>query len=136
MEHQDQNIINLKTISRLFHELAFNKENTRLSQKTLQLSAQYINLFIREGILRSNDERLSDGDRLSHVDGIDNLETIRGNEGEEVEEEVPDITLNEDDIQSNPNTQYTSNEPPADGDNDTLDVRHLSKIAGVLLLDF
>lgn len=125
-------LVNLKTISRLFHGVAFKNEDTRISEKTLQLSGQYIRLFINEAIMRANEQRISEGLSLNRVDGIDNIQ--QHGEREDPEEELPDVTLNEDDIASNPNTQFVSGEEEVG--NDTLDARHLSKVAGVLLLDF
>lgn len=134
-DHQPDHdtLVNLKTISRLFHGVAFKHEDTRISEKALQLSGQYIRLFVHEAITRANEQRLSEGQTLNQIDGIDNIEPAR-EQRDEPEEELPDMTLNEDDIPSNPNTQFAHEEN--DDDNQALDARHLSKVAGVLLLDF
>lgn len=133
-EPDHDSLVNLKTISRLFHGVAFKNEETRISENTLQMSAQYIRLFINEAIMRSNEVRIAEGQEINQVDGIDNVENARNIEREDPEEELPDMTLNEDDIPSNPNTQFGNEDTHLD--NNTLDARHLSKTAGVLLLDF
>ncbi|CAH6720462.1 hypothetical protein CLIB1444_04S00584 [[Candida] jaroonii] len=124
MTEPSDTAVNLKTISRIFHELSF-KNNTRISEKALQLSGQYIRLFINEAIIRSNELRLEEIKEQGQVDGIDNVKKDMG----EDEEEVPDMTMDED--FEEPLTQM-----PAIEEDDTLDARHLSKVAGVLLLDF
>lgn len=129
-----EDLVNLGAISRLFHESCFRNEDTRMTQKSLQMSAQYIRLFINEAIIRSNEERRLEGDRMEKVDGIDNIEEVRENEGDEVEEEVPDITMMEEEPSTQMPTQYGSTE--TSDDTSTIDTRHLSAIAGVLLLDF
>lgn len=125
-------IAELKTISRLFHQVAFKNEATRMNLKTLQLSYQYIRLFINEAIARSNEQRLEEAGKLNHIDGIDNIEEVRNKESEDVEEEVPDVTIIEDDLPSI--TQYDANS----GQDlmASLDTRHLSKVMGELILDF
>lgn len=149
----EQNI-SVSTIARLFKEVSFQDEKTRIATKTLELSAEYIRLFTREAILRSNEERLRE-DSLLKVDGIDNVakqrkieskhegieatvaDTIMQMEAED-EDEVPTTDLSSDiDIPDDYATQkgnaYNDN---VDLDNDVLDARHLGKIAGILILDF
>lgn len=130
----EEDLVNLTTISRIFHEICFQNEDTRMTQKSLQLSAQYIRLFVNEAIIRSNDERKLEGDKMEKVDGIDNIEEMRQNEGEEVEEEVPDITIAEEEFPTQMPTQYGSTDVSEDFS--SIDTRHLSAIAGVFLLDF
>lgn len=146
----EHDTINGKTISRLFHQVAFKNGDTRLSEKSLQLSSQYIRLFINEAIQRSNDERVAEGDSIYKVDGIDNIDR---NEAEVAEEKAPDTTFTEEntmgqeeegeedeeeeeELPSNPNSQYNNEPNGTDLGTDTIDARHLSKVAGVLLLDF
>lgn len=133
METPETTLLNLKTISRTFHELCF-KENTRITEKTLQLAGQYIQLFINEAIVRSNDERLNEIANKGQVDGIDNVESVKNKEHGEVEEEVPDFTIDETFGPLNQMTQLPIDNE--DDDNNNLDARHLSKVAGVLILDF
>ena len=54
--------IPLKTIARIFKELSFKSSNTRITLSTLELSSEYIKLFINEAIIRANEERLDEGD--------------------------------------------------------------------------
>lgn len=146
----EHDTINGKTISRLFHQVAFKNGDTRLSEKSLQLSSQYIRLFINEAIQRSNDERVAEGDSIYKVDGIDNIDR---NEADVAEERAPDTTFTEEntmdqegdqeeeeeeeeELPSNPNSQYNNEPNGTDLGTDTIDTRHLSKVAGVLLLDF
>lgn len=50
--------IPLSTLSRLLHTAVFEHEDTRLSNQTLGLSAEYLRMFIREAVLRANEARL------------------------------------------------------------------------------
>lgn len=137
--------IPVSTIARLFREVAFQDDKTRISTKTLQLSAEYIRLFTREAILRSNEERLAE-DSLNEVDGIDNVENQRNIEEKHdgiearVEDVIPgsddlDIDIDEDAILDTTQLGNAFNLNQV-LDNDLLDTRHLGKVAGVLVLDF
>lgn len=132
------------TIARIFQELSFKRDDTRITAKTLKLTAEYIRLFVSEAVIRSNEERLAEGDVLTKVDGIDNLQ--KDVDAEDIEAVVPDTSMNADidevedpdaAIYAQPPTQLLK--PLQDGGslrNDTLDARHLQKVAGVLVLDF
>lgn len=131
-----QTMISSTTIARIFRELSFKNDSTRITLSTLELSSEYIKLFINEAIIRSNEERLLEGDEMSKVDGIDNLpaksqpaETQEPSqaEGEDFDSDLDDYPTQD------VNTQLGPLETLA---NDTLDTRHLSKVAGILVLDF
>lgn len=163
-------LIPLTTLARLFQNVAFRSEKTRITKRTLELSSSYINLFVNEALIRSNEARIQEGDKLTKVDGIDNLEGAREAENPNNDAEVNDTlfadTLNNstvmkdnlvdgasnatlqesDDIFSDDNddanekissTQSkTAFNSDMDLGNETLDTKHLSKIAGILVLDF
>ncbi|KAL7665254.1 hypothetical protein ABC855_g2509 [[Candida] zeylanoides] len=128
-----------KTIARLFREVAFVDDKTRISTRTIELAAEYLRLFAREAILRSNEERAAEA-ALAVVDGIDNLERKRQlEETAAVEAEVD--ASSQDDFDDDPPVEDTQrgnafNAAPMAPDATTLDVRHLEKVAGILLLDF
>ncbi|KAK6453697.1 uncharacterized protein RJT20DRAFT_62509 [Scheffersomyces xylosifermentans] len=142
--------IPITTIARLFKEVAFKDVNgdTRITLSTLKLSSEYIRLFINEAIIRANEERILEGDSLSKVDGIDNVvsnnnQTNAGDVdggGDEIEED--DAVVDDDEIEDiDPDDLQDSNtqrqlKPDVPTANDTLDSRHLSKVAGLLILDF
>lgn len=128
-----------KTIARLFREVSFVDDKTRISTRTIELAAEYLRLFAREAILRSNEERAAEAE-LAVVDGIDNLERKRQLEASAAVEAEVDALL-QDDFDDDPpmeDTQHGTafNAAPAAPDATTLDVRHLEKVAGILLLDF
>ena len=140
-------MISSTTIARIFRELSFKQNTTRITLSTLELSSQYIQLFINEAIIRSNEERILEGDEMSKVDGIDNLpqaepqapkpsqiksSQIPGPSQAEALDFDSDFDDYEDPTQE-PNTQLGILDTFA---NDTLDTRHLSKVAGILVLDF
>ncbi|KAH3670665.1 hypothetical protein OGAPHI_001180 [Ogataea philodendri] len=52
--------ISVETIARLFNTVAFEDRKVKISQKTLELVAEYIRLFTSEAIVRSNEERLEE----------------------------------------------------------------------------
>lgn len=143
---KDSADIPIATIARLFQTSAFKNEKTRITQKTLQLSSEYIKLFINEALIRSNEERLAEGDSLTKVDGIDNLNKSRETEDGDIEARVADNTMNDwsepddDDDMDDPTQSGTQNQTAYKSDvdlgNDTLDAKHLSKVAGILVLDF
>lgn len=144
--NKDSAAIPIATIARLFQTSAFKNEKTRITQKTLQLSSEYIKLFINEALIRSNEERLAEGDSLTKVDGIDNLNKTREMEQGDIEARVADNTMNDgsepddDDDMDDPTQTGTQNQTAYNSDvdlgNDTLDAKHLSKVAGILVLDF
>ncbi|RCK66025.1 hypothetical protein Cantr_01690 [Candida viswanathii] len=157
----EQPQIPIKTIARLFKELSFTTpESTRITLSTLELSSEYIKLFINEAIIRANEERVDEGDALGKVDGIDYVTTqypdsqeITGTQGEKKEEEeevgvelgegdddddVDVDDFDEDDYYdeiSNSQRQLAKLDNGSTANN-RLDSRHLQKIAGVLVLDF
>ncbi|CEP23340.1 unnamed protein product [Cyberlindnera jadinii] len=55
----DETTIPLNTLSRLFHVAVFEHDDTRITQQTLEMSAEYLRMFIREAVLRANETRIS-----------------------------------------------------------------------------
>lgn len=55
----DDSQIPLDTLSRLFHLAVFEHDDTRLSHRTLELSSEYLRMFIREAVLRANETRIA-----------------------------------------------------------------------------
>lgn len=117
-------------LARIFHEVAFKDENTRITAKAMKLSQEYIRLFVQEAIIRSNDERVLEGNSLTTVDGIDNVDKPVDGE-DDPDKEVEDTAVYEEN-----SNYFATQKPPEDPENDTLDSRHLAKVAGVLVLDF
>lgn len=132
MSHEEQEGVPLVTLARIFEGSSFRNRDTRITANTLKLSAEYIKLFINEAVLRSNEERISEGNSLNKVDGIDDV----ANDDADVDAEVSlDEDVDEDDIEiPAPATQYRPREEELG--NNVIDTRHLSKVAGVLVLDF
>lgn len=132
MSDEEQEGIPLITIARTFAEVSFKNTDSRITANTLKLSAEYIKLFINEAVLRSNEERINEGNSLNKVDGIDDVEI----DDAAVDAEVSlDEDVDEDDIEiPAPATQYRPREEEVG--NNVIDTRHLSKVAGVLVLDF
>lgn len=135
MSDLSNNLNMLETVVRIFRELSFKNDDTKITQKTLELSSAYIQLFVKEAIVRANEERIAEGDSLHKVDGIDNI--YDGSTSNRTEEDVEQTEHFDPDDISEQDTQtrmaYDSDLPL---DNDTLDSRHLAKVAGILILDF
>ncbi|RLV90563.1 hypothetical protein JA1_004465 [Spathaspora sp. JA1] len=137
--NQDPPSIPVATIAKIFRELSFKNDSTRITLNTLELSSEYIKLFINEAIIRSNQERIEEGDSLTKVDGIDNVTRTQenttaatGNIDEFSDDEFEDEDIPEDDAFTNTYNQPSTNTLT----NDSLDSRHLNNVAGVLVLDF
>lgn len=125
------------TIARILKEKSFKNPDTRITTKTVKLTTQYINLFINEAILRSNEERLAEGNSLTRVDGIDNVPEIPNTQNDDFAfSDDEDIDPDVDDMQESSTQRQLSGHLEEINTNDTLDSRHLSKVAGVLLMDF
>ncbi|KAH3681775.1 hypothetical protein WICPIJ_007213 [Wickerhamomyces pijperi] len=58
MTNQEDPEIPITTISRIFQTVTFQNEETRITKQTLQLSSKYLELFVKEAILRSDEARL------------------------------------------------------------------------------
>lgn len=124
-------LISPATVARVFHELSFKNESTRISASTVTLSAEYIRLFVQEAILRANTQRLVENPPAT-IDGIDNVE----NEilAEDENDQFRDTSLDEElELRG---LGVSTQLPPASAGNDTLDSRHLAEIAGMLVMDF
>lgn len=129
--------IPIVTLARIFQDVSFRKENTRITSNTLKLSSEYIRLFIKEALIRSNEERLKEIETSGQVDGIDQVgeSTNRNNQDSEFELDDDEIDV---DMVPEPNTQQRA-VSTGGGDtvaNNMLDTRHLARVAGVLVLDF
>lgn len=127
------------TIARVFHELAFKKKTTEITQPTVILCGEYIRLFVQEAILRSNQQRLAELDeKRTQEDVKPESGPFEGSEVGE-ENEVADAEQ-EDDFDDKELgfrglgvfTQTELDVPPVD----TLETRHLAAISGLLLMDF
>ncbi|KAK6198518.1 CENP-S associating centromere protein X-domain-containing protein [Scheffersomyces amazonensis] len=137
IDNGNQPNIPIATIARIFREISFKNDNTRITQTALELSSQYISLFINEAILRSNEERIVEGDELDKVDGIDGIEENQRqtHQVDRDEQELDDI--GDEDVIDPPEsqTQFGVDQEHVKL-SESLDSHHLSKIAGVLILDF
>lgn len=52
--------LEIATVSRIFQDVSFQNPDTKVTEKTLELSAEYIHLFINEAIVRAKEERLGE----------------------------------------------------------------------------
>lgn len=57
MSETNPDDIPITTISRLFQTVAFEHDDTRITKQTLQLTAEYLKMFVREAILRADEAR-------------------------------------------------------------------------------
>ena len=117
----DNELINqsipVTTIARLFKELSFKDPQTRITLSTLELSSEYIKLFINEAIIRANEERIDEGDTLVQIDGIDNVTSTAKNNQETqypTIDEIEDSMRIDDDDDSNNINIGTVNEDDDD----------------------
>lgn len=134
------------TIARVFSEVSFNKDNTRITSSAVGLSAEYIRLFVREAVLRTNAQRLAEG-VPTEIDGIDNVAPYG-----EILDALNEFGGDEDDVFEHENEHEHEHEhddeiedrglgvstqmPPASDSNDALTTRHLAAISGLLVMDF
>lgn len=152
MTETNESNIPAATIARLFHTVAFKDRNTRITEKTLMLSSEYMRLFINEALIRSNEERVAEGNSLSKIDGLDSFGQ-RSRDLETTEQESSTVvnvlgrsgTSHEnntqgdefDDLAAEPSTQAKNAfNTDIDISDDMIDTKHLAKIAGILTLDF
>lgn len=123
------------TVARVFHQLSFKSDSTRIAASTVALSSEYIRLFVQEAILRSNAQRLSEMPPTA-IDGIDNVESQvpEDNDNDNYNDQFRETSMDEeiDERGLGVPTQM----PPQAAGNDTLDSRHLSAVAGMLVMDF
>jgi hypothetical protein len=50
--------IPLTTLKRLFQTAVFEHDDTRITEQALELSSEYLRMFIREAVLRANEARV------------------------------------------------------------------------------
>lgn len=122
----ERTIIPATTIARIFQEVAFKNEDTRITLSTLDKVSEYTRLFVNEAVLRSNEARIQEGDTLNKVDGIDNIDK----KSDDIEDDFDENN------QIDPVDAYNLRTNADHYSNDTLDSRHLASVAGVLVLDF
>lgn len=124
-------LVSAATVARVFHELSFKNESTRIAASTVALSSEYIRLFVQEAILRSNAHRLAENSPTA-IDGIDNVESqaIADDDNDQFRDTSMDEEIEERGL--GVSTQL----PPTVTANDTLDSRHLAEVAGMLVMDF
>lgn len=116
-------------VARVFHDVAFQKPETRITASTVALSTEYTRLFISEAVERANDVRAKEVPPTA-IDGINNVEA-ENEQPLQGYDQFGDTSMEEDE----PEIQEEDKLPPASGTT-TLDTRHLSAVAGVLVLDF
>lgn len=69
---KDETKVDAATIAKLFHETAFTKpDDTRITQKTLDMVSEYTKLFTDEAIVRANEDRLQESQRLADSYGTE-----------------------------------------------------------------
>lgn len=128
-------MIPLATVARVFHDVAFKNDDTRVTAPTVAVSAEYIRLFVREAVLRANAQREAEGVATAG-DGIDNIsEAVEPDLGTQFvdDSERPDSDL--DDADEARGLGVATQAPP-DELNETLVTRHLAAVSGLLVMDF
>lgn len=115
-------------VARVFHDVAFQKPDTRITASTVALSTEYMRLFIKEAIVRANDVRLEE-EPLTAIDGIDNV--VQATQPLQNVDQFGDASVEEEDVEL-----PEQEEQPPTSSASTLDTRHLKAVAGVLVLDF
>ncbi|CCH44204.1 hypothetical protein BN7_3763 [Wickerhamomyces ciferrii] len=68
MTSEEETKIPITTLSRLFQTAVFEHEDSKITQQTLELSSEYLKMFIREAILRANDVRENPKDAINKGD--------------------------------------------------------------------
>ena len=112
--------IPVTTIARLFKELSFKDPQTRITLSTLELSSEYIKLFINEAIIRANEERIDEGDTLIRIDGIDNVASTTSRNNHE-ETQYPTIDEIEDSMRIDDYSNNINIDPIEEDDDDLID---------------
>lgn len=69
MTEEEETKIPITTLSRLFQTAVFEHDDTRITQQTLELSSEYLKMFIREAILRANEVRETPKDAIGEDNG-------------------------------------------------------------------
>lgn len=68
---QQETKIPLDTIARIFETAVFEHTDTRITEQALELSSEYLKMFVREAILRANEDRENPKDvQLKNSDGL------------------------------------------------------------------
>jgi hypothetical protein len=64
--------IPLNTLARIFEVAVFEHDDTRITEQALELSSEYLRMFVREALLRANEDRENpkDGDNLKNGTNI------------------------------------------------------------------
>lgn len=119
------------TVARVFHETAFKNPNTRITDTAIALSTEYLRLFINEAVLRANEERANEAP-VTEIDGIDNIVPVGPEDPENELDQFEDASDNE--LETRGLAIATQASMPSSAD--ILDVRHLSSVAGLLVMDF
>lgn len=74
MTSEQETKIPITTLSRLFQAAVFEHDDTRITQQTLELSSEYLKMFIRESILRANEARENPKDAENKDEGANVLQ--------------------------------------------------------------
>lgn len=130
--HHIEMSISSATVARVFHELSFKNEKTRIASSSVALSTEYMRLFVQEAIIRSNAQRLAEVPP-SAIDGIDNVESQA--DADNIDNDQFRENASDEEFEERGLGVSTQMPPPSVG-NDTLDSRHLAAVAGMLVMDF
>lgn len=115
------------TVARVFKDVSFQRDTTRVSASTVALSAEYLRLFVREAILRANAQRLED--QPTKIDGIDNVAAANAvDDGDDQFHETQD--------EYEERGLGVPTQVPPEDTNEVLDSRHLAAVSGLLVMDF
>ena len=57
MSNEEETRIPLNTLARIFETAAFEHKETKITEQALELSSEYLRMFVREAILRANEDR-------------------------------------------------------------------------------
>lgn len=126
------------TIARVFQEVSFKDPQTLVSAPAIVLSSEYIRLFVREAVLRANEQRVAELETAPKVEDEEMIPAEKTHNNEEKE----NIDRGIDDDEQGDEEDFSNRElgvsiqlelPPV---NDALETRHLAEISGLLLMDF
>ncbi|ODV98519.1 hypothetical protein PACTADRAFT_31908 [Pachysolen tannophilus NRRL Y-2460] len=137
-EQEQEPQFSTTALARIFHTVAFENGDTRITNRTLELSAEYLRMFTREAILRANEVRIQESIKNNNKFKVELANNVTNKK-----EKRPTAADHEDDM-----NQHSVDEDDDDDDTDrnggsgqeligdVLDTRHLQDVSGLLLLDF
>ncbi|CDK29258.1 unnamed protein product [Kuraishia capsulata CBS 1993] len=117
-------------LARLFQTAAFEDDATRISSKTVECCTEYLRLFVKEAVIRSNEARIHE--ELETEDRFE-IKYQKNATRNNVRSHEDDQNLDDSDVDDGQEGAKTRRRTVADA---TIDTRHLERNAGLLVLDF